>query len=393
MKLGFIFDVVMLRDENNDYYDINFNNKLWEDRYLPIFKSMIVATRVKNMKNSDIQMKKGYTIANGKNVQMRPIAEYEKVTDVFFHRRKIYKALKEVIEQCDCVIIRLPSPLGNLACNMCRKMNKKYAIEMVACAWDGYRYHGHWAGKIVAPYMLVQTKKQCKLAKRAVYVTNKFLQKRYPTKGKTTNASNVMINEPAAEVLEQRIEKIKEVKDSHVLGLVGRLTLESKGQKVALQALKILVKKYPKIKIEFLGAGDKTLLMNMAQKLDISENVCFKGTLPSGIEVLKWMDSLDILLIPSFQEGLPRALIEAMSRGCPAVGAKTGGIPELIRENVIHNPGDAVKLAQDIEKIIENKDFAIQLAKENFENCKEYTKEKLDKRRSEFWQDFANECK
>ena len=83
MKLGFIFDVVMLRDENNDYYDINFNNKLWKDRYLPIFESMIVATRVKDMKNSDIQMKKGYTIANGKNVEMRPIAEYEKVTDVF----------------------------------------------------------------------------------------------------------------------------------------------------------------------------------------------------------------------------------------------------------------------------------------------------------------------
>lgn len=393
MKLGFIFDVVMLRDENNDYYDINFNNKLWEDRYLPIFKSMIVATRVKDMKNSDIQKKNGYTIANGKNVQMRPIAEYEKVTDVFFHRRKIYKALKEVIEQCDCVIVRLPSPLGNLACNMCRKMNKKYAIEMVACAWDGYRYHGHWAGKIVAPYMLIQTKIQCKLAKRAVYVTNKFLQKRYPTNGITTNASNVMINEPKAEVLEQRIEKIKEEKDACVLGLVGRLTLESKGQKVALQALKILVKKYPKIKIEFLGAGDKTLLMNIAQRLGITENVCFKGTLPSGIEVLKWMDSLDILLIPSFQEGLPRALIEAMSRGCPAVGAKTGGIPELIREEVIHNPGDATKLAQDIEKIIENKEFAIQLANENFENCKEYTKEKLDKRRNEFWQEFANECK
>lgn len=393
MKLGFIFDVVMLRDENNDYYDINFNNKLWEDRYLPIFDSMIVATRVKDMKNSEIQKKKGYTIANGEKVQMKPIADYEKVTDVFFRRRKIYKALREVIEQCDCVIIRLPSPLGNLACNMCRKMNKKYAIEMVACAWDGYRYHGHWAGKIVAPYMLWQTKKQCKLAKRAVYVTNEFLQKRYPTSGITTNASNVMIHEPTIEVLEQRIKKIKEKKEAYVLGLIGTLTLQSKGQKVALQALKILVKKYPTIKIEFLGAGDKTLLMNMAQRLGISENVCFKGTLPSGIEVLKWMDTLDILLIPSFQEGLPRALIEAMSRGCPAVGAKTGGIPELIREDVIHNPGDAVKLAKDIEMIIENKEFAIQLANENFENCKEYTKEKLDKRRNEFWQDFANECK
>lgn len=94
MKLGFIFDVVMLRDENNDYYDINFNNKLWEDRYLPIFDSMIVATRVKDVKNSDIQKKNGYTIANGEKVQMKPIADYEKVTDVFLEEEKFIKLFK-----------------------------------------------------------------------------------------------------------------------------------------------------------------------------------------------------------------------------------------------------------------------------------------------------------
>lgn len=389
--LGFIFDTVMLKDENEDYYTINLNYNLWKDRYLPIFGKMIVSTRMKNSNLKEIKTKKGYVISNGENVTIKPITSYNKITDVFFKKKEINKQLKETIEQCDKVIIRLPSPLGNMACDICRQMNKDYAIEMVACPWDGYNHHGHWAGRIVAPYMYFMTKKQCKLAKRIVYVTKEFLQRRYPTNGITTNASNVMINEAPLEVLDKRLAKIEKVEDNYILGLVGPLNLESKGHKVALKALANIIKKYPNIKIEFLGAGEKDNLQKIAKNLNIEKNVVFKGTLPSGQPVLEWMDSLDILLIPSFQEGLPRVLIEAMSRACPAAGARTGGIPELIRKDVIHNPGNSRKLEKDIIHIIEDKEFAKQLAKENFENSKQYAKEYLDERRNTFWKEFANE--
>jgi glycosyltransferase involved in cell wall biosynthesis len=389
-KLAFIFDTVMLHDEKENYYAINLNYSLWNDRYLPVFENMIVSTRAKNMPYEEIIKKKGYVLSNGKNVTMKPISEYNKITDIFFKRNKIIKQLEGTIDQADCVIVRLPSPLGNLACDICRKKNKKYAIEMVACAWDGYRHHGHWAGKIVAPYMFLQTKKQCKKANRVLYVTSQFLQKRYPTKGISTNASNVMINESSNDVLVNRINKIKTKNGDYVLGLVGPLELESKGHIVALKAIKILKEKYPNIKIEFLGAGDGNKLKKQVNKLGLNTNVVFKGTLPGGDAVLNWMDTIDILVIPSFQEGLPRVLIEAMSRACPAVGARTGGIPELINSEVIHKAGNYKKLATDIEKIIENMDFSIKLAEENFKNSKQYAKENLDSRRMKFWIDFRD---
>lgn len=391
MKMGFIFDTVMLRDEFKNYYAINLNYRLWQDRYLPIFDNIIVSTRVKDIKSEEIFQKKGYTIANGKNVNMIPISEYEKFTDIFFNKGKVQEQLKKVIELVDCVIIRMPSPLGILACDMCIKMKKKYAIEMVACAWDGYRNHGHWAGKIVAPYMWLKTREQCKKAKRVLYVTEKFLQKRYPTKGKTTNASNVIINLPDNRILDNRILKIKQSdKNNITLGLVGPLELKSKGHEVALRAIEILKKDYPNIKIELLGTGEGKKIKKLIDKLQIQENVIFKGTLPAGQAVLEWMDDIDILVIPSFQEGLPRVLIEAMSRGCPAVGAKTGGIPELIEENMIHKPGDYKKLAIDIDKIIKDKELAVKLAKENFQNSKQYSKENLDLKREKFWIDFRD---
>jgi len=393
MKLCFIFDTVMLKDEEtDDYYAINLNYKLWKDRYLPIFNEIIVSTRVRKSTSSEIKKKTGYTIANGQYVEMQPITHYNKITDVFVKRKKIYKQLEQIITNCDCVIIRLPSPLGNLACNICRKLNKKYAIEMVACAWDGYRYHGHWAGRLVAPYMLYKTKQQCKLANRVLYVTKNFLQKRYPTKGITTNISNVMINESTVNILQARLDKIKNFNSNRiVLGLVGPLELYSKGHEIALKAMTLLKEKYNNIIIEFLGNGNEKRLEQISNKLGIRENIIFKGTLPSGEAVLKWMDEIDILLVPSFQEGLPRVLIEGMSRGCPAVGAETGGIPELIRKEFIHKPGNYEKLAENIQEIVQDKELALELAKENFENSKIYAKERLNERRNKFWKEFANE--
>lgn len=389
-KLAFIFDTVMLKDENDDYYAINLNYRLWEDRYLKSFDYIIVSTRVKNVQHMEIMRKKGYTLSNGKNVEVRPISAYREITDIFFKKEAVKKQLEGVIEQVDCVIVRLPSPLGNLACDICREHGKKYALEMVACAWDGYRNHGHWAGRLVAPYMYLETKKQCKRADRVLYVTKDFLQHRYPTKGITTNASNVMLCQPDETILTRRIEKIKKNKGKIcVLGLVGPLELKAKGHKVALEALGILVKRFPDMRMEFLGAGSGYHLEKLIRKKKLTGNVCFKGTLPSGNSVLEWMDTLDILVIPSFQEGLPRALIEAMSRGCPAVGARTGGIPELIDQSLLHRPGDYKKLADDIEKLVENEDFCVRTARDNFKNAKQYSKENLDSRRTRFWNDFA----
>ncbi len=170
-KLAFVFDTVLLKDEKNNYYAINLNYQLWRDRYLKTFDEIIVSTRSKKVPYREIVKKPGYTISNGENVEIKPISKYNKVTDAIFHRREIENQIKEIIDQVDCVIIRMPSPLGNVACYLCRKYNKKYAIEMVTCPWDSYRNHGHWAGKLVAPFMYFETKKQCKQATRVLYVT------------------------------------------------------------------------------------------------------------------------------------------------------------------------------------------------------------------------------
>lgn len=141
-----------------------------------------------------------------------------------------------------------------------------------------------------------------------------------------------------------------------------------------------------------LGDGDIEPWAAMAEKLGIRDKVKFCGVLPGGEPVLNWLDQMDIYIQPSFQEGLPRTVIEAMSRGCPVVGSSAGGIPELINRSSIHKPGDYKSLADCIERVILDKDYSMKLTRENLEVAKQYRKSALDHKRIEFWNLFIDEC-
>ncbi|MFR9276345.1 glycosyltransferase [Finegoldia magna] len=76
------------------------------------------------------------------------------------------------------------------------------------------------------------------------------------------------------------------------------------------------------------GGGNQDYLLSIAKTYHVEDRVIFWGRL-SPEKVQEWMDKVDIYIQPSLQEGLPRSVIEAMSRGCLVLGARTG-IPELL---------------------------------------------------------------
>jgi len=101
------------------------------------------------------------------------------------------------------------------------------------------------------------------------------------------------------------------------------------------------------------------------------------------------LDDVDIYIQPSRQEGLPRALIEAMSRGCPAVGSTAGGIPELLSPECLHQPGDHARLAELVERACVDKPWRDQLIARNFLVSLDYFDSILDPRRDSFWSEVA----
>lgn len=257
-------------------------------------------------------------------------------------------------------------------------MGKKYLCESAGCAWDEYWHHS-LSGKLIAPYMELNAKLNTRHAAYVVYVTEKFLQNHYPTEGISAAVSDVVISELNEHVLEKRIRKIEERKEKQlwVIGTAAGLMTRLKGQQFVIEAISKL-KNEVNIRYELAGTGDPSYLRSVAEKYRVEDRVVFKGEINHD-EILKWMDTLDTYIQPSMQEGLPRALVEAMSRGCPCIGSTAGGIPELLDEIALFQRGDINALVEKIREFY-SFDWKNQ-AMRNFNRAKDFQESVLNDKR------------
>lgn len=390
MKCALFSDTIFLK-KNSDYYGMTITYDFLNKRYLQLFEQIIVSTRFRDIEKETGDYS-GYKIVNGERVTVLPINNYKVIPDSLLNKKKIEKEIKVIVEKVDLVIIRLPGMIGNFACNICEKMKKPYIVELLACPLDGYWNHTNKIGKIIAPYMYYKTKKCVKKASKVIYVTNSFLQKRYPTKGKSIACSDVMLESVDNSILEKRIEKINKMDSSNIsLCTVANVEMRYKGHEYVIKAIS-KINANPKSKLRYkyyvIGNGNQERLKNISKKYNVENDVIFLGSL-SHKDVFKKLDEIDIYIQPSLQEGLPRAMVEAMSRGLPVFGTNCGGIPELINKESIFDK----KNVKQIVKILENVDREqlINLAKINYKESKEYNSEFLDQKRIKIMEDFTND--
>src|SRR5690606_9772698 len=103
--------------------------------------------------------------------------------------------------------------------------------EMVGCPWDAY-WNPSLKGKIVAPIMWMLTRYSVKQAPYTVYVTNEFLQRRYPSKGISMGCSDVALPVFDAGIIDKRLNKILNMKRDQpiILGTTAAVNVRYKGQ-------------------------------------------------------------------------------------------------------------------------------------------------------------------
>ena len=185
-------------------------------------------------------------------------------------------------------------------------------------------------------------------------------------------------------VLKRRLDKVERTVDKIIFGLIGNFSASYKGIDVAIRSLGQVDSELPDWEFQVVGSGDPSSYISIAEDLGVSEKVKFVGSLPSGVAIFDWLDKVDIYLQPSLTEGLPRALVEAMSRGCPAIASNVGGIPELLMKEQMVPPGDYKSLADNILCLVKNNSVQRKLAIQNFEKSKLYYSDVVEERRSNF---------
>lgn len=376
----FCHDLPIYKDKDGVYCSTTLTDDLFQ-RYFRVVDELYVATRVYKIETTYLEAHQEKITLPG--VKIIEFPNLNKPQYVLTRIPEAKKRLTDAISKVDLVFIR-GGIIAVLASRICRKAGKPYLVEVAGYAWGEYWNHSY-IGKLIAPYMEYQSKKSIRDAKYVVYVTEKWLQNKYPTNGESTYASNVILQDIDDDSLDRRLEKISKRKsdDVWVLGTTAVVN-KAKGQQYVIEAMSKLDSSY-NIRYELVGTGNIEYLKKIAKKYNVENRVVFRGEL-SHQEVLNWLDTIDTYIQPSMQEGLPRALIEAMSRGCPAIGSTTAGIPELLTQETIFKRGNVKSLIEAM-KTVYSSDWC-DLARINHNKSKEYQIDVLDDRRTNLYKKY-----
>lgn len=189
-----------------------------------------------------------------------------------------------------------------------------------------------------------------------------------------------VIPNPAPAVKPMR-EKLADV--DPMLLFLGAI-IEKKGVFDLLQAMAALREDYPRLRLVLAGTGAaQARVKERARALGISEQVELPGWADAPARDVLLAEA-DVFVLPSYYEGLPMSMLEAMAAGLPVIVGDVGGIPEVIEHGVdglLVAPGAVPALVRAIDKLLANPALRYSMgraAQRKVESC--YTFERVMER-------------
>lgn len=393
MNMVFVYEDKIAVDAQGNYYTGSAFSQAVFDRYLQHFDHITLLMRRASISSEDTEALSHMNRISSDRINVVFIPDTKESIHTFLSpsvRRRYKQIVISEIKRAQAVIIRAPSDSGYIAAKYCKAHSIPYLAEAVGCPWDSFWNHS-LRGKVLAPFVRRKMRFTMRHASYAVYVTDSFLQKRYPTNGKSAAISDVELQPADNQILNKRLEHIRNHSGKKIIGTAGAVHVSFKGQRFVIEALAHLkAQGLTDYEYHLAGGGDKSSLTTLAQKLGVEDQVVFDGLLPHN-EICNWMDRLDIYIQPSMQEGMPRALIEAMSRGLPSLGSDIGGIPELLGSSFIFPAGNVNAIEKKLKSFSSKR--MEKAAKRNFNYSKRFEKSLLEQKRFDFYSAFASELK
>jgi glycosyltransferase involved in cell wall biosynthesis len=235
-----------------------------------------------------------------------------------------------------------------------------------------------------------QLRRQCAGAAVACYVTERTLQRDYPSGAGTLAFGASDVDLPP----EAFVGCVPAARSGPLRAVaVGSLAQMYKGIDVALRALAEARTAGTAVDLTVVGDGCfRPALEAQARSLGLGGTVRFLGALPAGARVREEFDRADVFLMPSRIEGLPRALVEAMARGLPCLASAVGGIPELLPPEVLHPAGDHHALAAGLRALADDPARRARLGAVNLARASDFARERLDGVRSRFLDAVRTRC-
>jgi len=323
---------------------------LWR-RYLDVFSDVIVAARVGDVARPST----GCVQASAPRISFCPLPPYSGLRGFLRHARRVRRAVADSLLATDAVIVRSPSPIGQIAAGSAMARNKSFGAEIVGDP-DQVFSAGAFHHPMRAAMQRTATAAQAYVARHAIavmFVTRHVLQQKYPTRAQAFSASDAPLDDAAFELPSSQ-EPLHPSDGTFRVVTVGGLEQPYKGFSVLIDAIGSLRRAGADVSLTIVGGGRlQRDLQAQARLQAIESHVVFHGQLDRD-GVRHALDAAQLFVLPSLTEGLPRALLEAMARGLPAIGTQVGGVPELLPAECLVPPGNADALGQKIRDAMEN---------------------------------------
>jgi glycosyltransferase involved in cell wall biosynthesis len=375
--------------------DTIFPRPFWS-RYLGVFDGVTILARAYDVpKRLD-----SWQRADGDGVSLVPLPPWVGPLAFVRNLAGVFQAIRGPAIHDSAVILRVPGTIGTVV-SWCLKRGQPYAIEVVQdpYAWFSKRSVPHPLRLFFRWWFTESLKSQCRKAACSLYLTERTLQDLYPP----ASSSQFLVSASESDLPDEAFvsstiesthpnsaENIDESKAARGrpfrLIFVGTLERLYKAQDVLVTAFAQTVAAGLDAELQLIGNGrERPGLERLAQSLGVGDRVKFPGQLLGGEPIRRQLDASDLFVLASWAEGMPKAMLEAMARGLPCIGSTVGGIPEILPEIALVQPGNAAELAAKILQFARNHELRRDMGRRNLETARRFHENLLQPKRIAFY--------
>ncbi|NIF53331.1 glycosyltransferase [Burkholderia sp. Ax-1724] len=281
-----------------------------------------------------------------------------------------------VIRDADLLVLRFPGNLSLLAMLLCQASGKPFSAEIVADPGDYFSdtASSHPLRHIARRVHCWATRHAAKHGRTVRYVTVGALQAIYPPRAQARSFgfSDAYLPDELFELRDDTYTRRNAETGVFRIVNVAMMHNESKGHSVLLKAMAVLRARGLNVELTLIGDGaQRGTFEQLAAQLGLGDCVHFAGAL-SGDDVLNIVSQHALFVLPSLQEGMPRALLEAMAVGIPVIATQVGGVGEVLELASLIPPADIDALSEKIMHVATDAQWCDQQKKRQYETVRRF---------------------
>ena len=359
----------------------SYDQEMWREHH-GAFEEVVIFARVLEILSSP----PGARIANGPGISFCALPEWAGARFPMA-LPQLFRLGRQGMERCGAALLHSPSPEAEVAFWWASRLGVPFAV---ACRGDQSTERDYLRGRgvfvpgLMATYFRNQLRRHIDRSWGCIYVSE-ALRRKYPPRNSGTRCAVISDLRLPDEFFSKPKDFVPRRREALRIVSVGRLEAQ-KDYATAIRACsRLRTLGISDWQLHLIGGGpEEKKLRELADSLGAGPKVVFHGFVPWSQSLFELLSTMDLFVLSSINEGMPRALLEAMARGLPCIATRVSGATELLDDDALVPVGDAETLARRIAATLSSPDRLNALARGCWNRAQDFRLDTLRCRQREF---------